>query len=175
MDCLRDLMATLTNQTLLVMVGSYPRHKIATIPRQNPCATDHTPMPLSPKHHRVGVAVYFTGMETRCIGCMLQLYILHASSRLARHAIQHIQRIQLYSYTRYTAYSTIQPPSGYQRRRRNMSEPSKGGCMASAVHELWMGTFTIRDGGGSSGANAQRGTCAASPGPLGKGRCDMVV
>ena len=39
--------------------------------------------------------------------------------------------------------------------------------MASAVHELWMGTFTTRDGGGSSGANAQRGTCAASPGPLG--------
>ena len=56
-----------------------------------------------------------------------------------------------------------------------MSEPSKGGCMASAVHELWMGTFTTRDGGGSSGANAHRGTCAASPGPLGKGRCDMVV
>ena len=56
-----------------------------------------------------------------------------------------------------------------------MSEPSKGGCMASAVHELWMGTFTTRDGGGSSGANAQRGTCAASPGPLGKGRCDTVV
>ena len=26
-----------------------------------------------------------------------------------------------------------------------------------------------RQGGGSSGANAQRGTCAASPGPLGKG------
>ena len=64
---------------------------------------------------------------------------------------------------------------GYQRRRRNMSEPSKGGCMASAVHEMWMGTFTTRDGSGSSGANAQRGTCAASPGPLGKGKCDMVV
>ena len=50
-----------------------------------------------------------------------------------------------------------------------MSEPSKGGCMASAVHEMWMGTFTTRDGSGSSGANAQRGTCAASPGPWGKG------
>ena len=44
-----------------------------------------------------------------------------------------------------------------------MSEPSKGGCMASAVHELWMGTFTTRDGCGSSGSNAQRGTCASSP------------
>ena len=33
-----------------------------------------------------------------------------------------------------------------------MSEPSKGGCMASAVHEMWMGTFTTRDGSGSSGA-----------------------
>ena len=42
--------------------------------------------------------------------------------------------------------------------------------MASAVHELWMGTFTTRDGSGSSGANAQRGTCAASPpAPWGKG------
>ena len=49
-----------------------------------------------------------------------------------------------------------------------MSEPSKGGCMASAVHELWMGTFTTRDGGGLR-ANAQRGTCAASgPAPWGK-------
>ncbi len=47
--------------------------------------------------------------------------------------------------------------------------------MASAVHEMWMGTFTTRDGSGSSGANAQRGTCAASSGPLGKGRCDTVV
>ena len=32
-----------------------------------------------------------------------------------------------------------------------------------------MGTFTTRDGSGSSGANAHGGTCAASPGPLGKG------
>ena len=57
---------------------------------------------------------------------MLQLYILHASSRLARHAIQRIQRIQLYSYTRYTAYSTIQPPSvkqlpSYQDSQENLS------------------------------------------------------
>ena len=45
---------------------------------------------------------------------MLQLYSLHASSRLACRdiqRIQRIQRIQLYSYTRYTAYSIIQPPS----------------------------------------------------------------
>ena len=40
---------------------------------------------------------------------MLQLYMDLASSRLA---CRDIQRIQLYSYTRYTAYSTIQPPSG---------------------------------------------------------------
>ena len=48
-----DTVDTSTHQgsTLLVMVGSYPRHKRATIPRQNPCATDHIPMPLSPKHH----------------------------------------------------------------------------------------------------------------------------
>ena len=48
---------------------------------------------------------------------MLQLYILHASSRLACRdiqRIQRIQRIQLYSYTRYTAYSPIQPPSVYK-------------------------------------------------------------
>ena len=45
---------------------------------------------------------------------MLNVYIIHASSRLACRdiqRIQRIQRIQLYSYTRYTAYSTIQPPS----------------------------------------------------------------
>ena len=39
--------------------------------------------------------------------------------------------------------------------------------MASAVHEMWMGTFTTRDGGGLR-ANAQRGTCAASDRPLGE-------
>ena len=51
-----------------------------------------------------------------------------------------------------------------------MSEPSKGGCMASAVHELWMGTFTTRDGGGSSGANAQKGALALHLlAPWGKG------
>ena len=48
---------------------------------------------------------FYTGFR-----CMLQLYIDLALSRLARHAIQ---PIQLYSYTRYTAYSTIQPPSAY--------------------------------------------------------------
>ena len=39
---------------------------------------------------------------------MLQLYMDLASSRLA---CRDIQRIQLYSYTRHTAYSTIHPPS----------------------------------------------------------------
>ena len=39
--------------------------------------------------------------------------------------------------------------------------------MASAVHEMWMGTFTTRGGGGLR-ANAQRGTCAASDRPLGE-------
>ena len=42
---------------------------------------------------------------------MLQLYMHLASSRLACRDIQRIQPIQLYSDTRYTAYSTIQPPS----------------------------------------------------------------
>ena len=53
---------------------------------------------------------------------MLQLYIDLALSRLARHAIQPIQRIQLYSYTRYTAYSTIQRPSG-----RDQAQHAAGG------------------------------------------------
>ena len=35
------------------------------------------------------------------------------------------------------------------------------------AYELWMGTFTTRDGGGLR-ANAQRGTCAASDRPLGE-------
>ena len=52
---------------------------------------------------------------------MLNVYIIHASSRLACRdiqRIQRIQRIQLYSYTRYTAYSTIQRPSGAGGSRR---------------------------------------------------------
>ena len=59
---------------------------------------------------------FYTGFR-----CMLKLYILHASSRLACRdiqRIQRIQRIQLYSYTRYTrytAYSPIQPPSVLHR------------------------------------------------------------
>ena len=74
----------------------------------------HRPYPYAivPKTPlRVGCGCILYCMETRCIGCMLQLYMHLASSRLARHAIQPIQPIQLYSYTRYTAYSTIQPPS----------------------------------------------------------------
>ena len=75
----------------------------------------HRPYPYAivPKTPlRVGCGCILYCMETRCIGCMLQLYMHLASSRLARQAIQPIQPIQLYSYTRYTAYSTIQPPSG---------------------------------------------------------------
>ena len=61
---------------------------------------------------------------------MLQLYMDLASSRLARHAIQPIQRIQLYSYTRYTAYSTIQPPSGCANVIDSQMEdlPDQGAC-----------------------------------------------
>ena len=54
-------------------------------------------MQLSPKPPlRVGRGCILYCMETRCIGCILQLYIDLSSSRLARHAIQ---PIQLYSYT----------------------------------------------------------------------------
>ena len=109
MDCLRDLMATLTNQMLLVMVGSYPRHKRATIPRQT-----RAPPTISlchcPQNTTVGRVWLYTLLYGKravigCIGCMLQLYIDLALSRLARHAIQ---PIQLYSYTAiqlYTLYS----------------------------------------------------------------------
>ena len=41
--------------------------------------------------------------------------------------------------------------------------------MASAVHELWMGTFTTRDGGGSSGANAKGALALHLLAPWGKG------
>ena len=59
----------------------------------------HRPYPYAivPKTPlRVGCGCILYCMETRCIGCMLQLYIDLSSSRLARHAIQ---PIQLYSYT----------------------------------------------------------------------------
>ena len=68
----------------------------------------HRPYPYAivPKTPlRVGCGCMLYCMETRCIGCMLQLYIDLASSRLARYAIQ---PIQLYSYTAiqlYTLYS----------------------------------------------------------------------
>ena len=45
-------------------------------------------------------------------GCISYVYSPLASSRLACHAIQRIQRIQPYSHTRHTSYSAIQPPSG---------------------------------------------------------------
>ena len=107
-------MATLTNQTLLVMVGSYPRHKRATIPRQTRAPPTislcHCPQNTSAGRVWLSGCILYC-METGCMGCMLQLYMDLSSSRLARHAIQPIQPIQLYSYTRYTAYSTIQRPS----------------------------------------------------------------
>ena len=60
----------------------------------------HRPYPYAivPKTPlRVGCGCILYCMETRCIGCMLQLYMHLASSRLARQAIQPIQPIQLYS------------------------------------------------------------------------------
>ena len=50
-----------------------------------------------------------------------------------------------------------------------MSEPSKGRCMASAVHEMWMGTFTTRDGGGPSEPTPKGALALHLPDPWGKG------
>ena len=47
--------------------------------------------------------------------------------------------------------------------------------MASAVHELWMGTFTTRDGGGLRAKTPKGALALHLTGPLGKGRCDTVV
>ena len=74
---------------------------------------------------------FYTGFR-----CMLKLYILHASSRLACRdiqRIQRIQRIQLYSYTRYTAYSTIQPPSD-SAGSEHMTLQRELGSTRSVVH-----------------------------------------
>ena len=50
-----------------------------------------------------------------------------------------------------------------------MSEPSKGGCMTSAVHEMWMGTFTTRDGGSPSEPTPKGALALHPPAPWGKG------
>ena len=111
MDCLRDLMATLTNQTLLVMVGSYPRHKRATIPRQT-----RAPPTISLCHCPQNTTAGRVWLYTLLYGN--SLYRLYATAihrplivpaRPSRYTAY--TAIQLYSYTRYTAYSTIQRPS----------------------------------------------------------------
>ena len=106
--------------------------------------------------------------------CMLKLYILHASSRLARHAIQpiqRIQRIQLYSYTRYTAYSTIQPPSGLRRPGRSSSRRLE--CCRK-VAPLFYVCPRLRPRRGlhrRSGGDDDAGAPAASRPPLGGRIC----
>ena len=119
-------MATLTNQTRYIGDGwVIPQTQESHNTTSKPVRHRPYPYAIVPKTPlRVGCGCILYCMETRCIGCMLQLYILHASSRLARHAIQHIQRIQLYSYTRYTAYSTIQPPSGQEHSARRLPDSS---------------------------------------------------
>ena len=42
-------------------------------------------------------------------------------------------------------------------------------CMASAVHEMWMGTFTTRDGGGPSEPTPKGALALHLPDPWGKG------
>ena len=81
-------------------------------PAINSCATDLIPRPSVPKSQvEVGWGCILSCMRTCCIGCISYVYSPLASSRLACHAIQHIQPIQPYSHTRHTSYSAIQPPS----------------------------------------------------------------
>ena len=107
MDCLRDLMATLTNQTLLVMVGSYPRHKRATIPRQTraPPTISLCHCPQNTTAGRVWLytllygnslyRLYATAIHpytsfTPCPGSSVTLYSIYSVySYTAIHAIQH--------------------------------------------------------------------------------------
>ena len=113
-------MATLTNQTLLVMVGSYPRHKRATIPRQT-----RAPPTISLCHCPQNTTAGRVWLYTLLYGN--SLYRLYATAihgprivpaRPSRYtAYTAYTAIQLYSYTRYTAYSTIQPPSGGRGKR----------------------------------------------------------
>ena len=95
----------------------------------------HRPYPYAivPKTPlRVGCGCILYCMETRCIGCMLQLYILHASSRLARHAIQPVQRIQriqlytLYSIQHYTASLSTRSDSPLVQRPESGRPPNRG-------------------------------------------------
>ena len=94
MDCLRDLMATLTNQTLLVMVGSYPRHKRATIPRQT-----RAPPTISLCHCPQNTTAGRVWLYTLLYGN--SLYRLYATAI-------HGPRIVPARPSRYTAYTAIQ-------------------------------------------------------------------
>ena len=127
-------MATLTNQTLLVMVGSYPRDKRATIPRQNPCATDHIPMPFCPQNTTAGRVWLYTLLYGN------SLYRLYATAihrplivpaRPSRYTAY--TAIQLYSYTRYTAYRTIQRPSRRDRAAGRRAVVGRKCLMSSAA------------------------------------------
>ena len=62
-------------------------------PATNSCATDLIPRPSVPKSQvEVGWGCILSCMRTCCMGCISYVYSPLASSRLACHAIQHIQR-----------------------------------------------------------------------------------
>ena len=110
MDCLRDLMATLTNQTLLVMVGSYPRHKRATIPRQT-----RAPPTISLCHCPQNTTAGRVWLYTLLYGNSLyRLYAtaIHPYTSFTPCPGSSVTLYSIYSVYSYTAYSTIQPPSG---------------------------------------------------------------
>ena len=116
MDCLRDLIATLTHQTLLVMVGSYPRHKRATIPRQT-----RAPPTISLCHRPQNTTTGRVWLYTLLYGnslCRLYATAIHGSRIVTASPSRYT------AYTAYTAihaiqaYSTKQPPSAYTQRTR---------------------------------------------------------
>ena len=120
MDCLRDLMATLTNQTLLVMVGSYPRHKRATIPRQT-----RAPPTISLCHCPQNTTAGRVWLYTLLYGN--SLYRLYAT---AIHPSRLVPA-RPSRYTAYTAYTAIQLYTLYSIQHHTASlSRSRSGCGA---------------------------------------------
>ena len=86
-------------------------------------------------------------METRCIGCMLQLYMHLASSRLARHAIQPIQPIQPIQL--YTLYSIQHYTASLSDRCRSTQNIRYGPGIRPKAHQAysrWSEASNLQDG-----------------------------
>ena len=128
MDCLRDLMATLTNQMLLVMVGSYPRHKRATIPRQT-----RAPPTISLCHCPQNTTAGRVWLYTLLYGNSLyRLYAtaIHRYTSFTPRPGSPVTLYSIYSVYSYTAIHAIQHTALYSLPQKNTTVLPAASCQA---------------------------------------------